>query len=384
MGAAVGVRAGSGMTRSERPVKMLALLGDAYDARGGIAQFNRDLLGAIHRVWPHVAVHAVVRGACNPELRPQTVAGIAGASSRSGYVVTSGTAALRGGAPEVILCGHIHLAPLAAGLAHATGAALWVHLHGIEAWQPANSLVRRAVESADVVTAVSRYTRARALSWLGTDPLRCMVLANTVDARFTPGPRSPALAAAIGVAGRRVLLTVSRLAARERYKGHDRVIESLATMRARHPDVVYVVSGEGDDEDRLRALARDCDVAEHVRFVGRVADDQLADLYRLAELFVMPSTGEGFGIVYLEAMACGVRAIGLGSGGAVDALADGELGILAAEAELSDTMCRALSDTSHDRVDLSRRVHARFGIAQFDANVAAIGCLLPPRVREAA
>ena len=122
--------------------------------------------------------------------------------------------------------------------------------------------------------------------------------------------------------------------ARERYKGHDRVIQALPQLVAAGHDVIYVVVGEGDDVGRLEALAVETGVADRVRFVGAVNRETLVDVYRAADLFVMPSTGEGFGIAFLEAMACGTPAVGLAIAGANDALADGELGAAVAESDL--------------------------------------------------
>ena len=105
-------------------------------------------------------------------------------------------------------------------------------------------------------------------------------------------------------------MTVSRLASSERYKGHDRVIRSLPRVLLKHPETIYLIVGDGDDRPRLEALASEFGVRDKVRFAGLVAGEELPDYFRLADVFVMPSTGEGFGIVFLEAMACGIDVIG--------------------------------------------------------------------------
>src|SRR5262249_39580498 len=117
-----------------------------------------------------------------------------------------------------------------------------------------------------------------------------------------------------------------RLAAVDRYKGHDRVIRVLPRVLAEHPDTIYLVVGDGDDRPRLEALAEECGVRSHVIFTGPVDAAELPAHYRLADMLVMPSTGEGFGIVYLEALASGMHAIGGNRDGSVDPLADGVLG----------------------------------------------------------
>jgi len=122
-----------------------------------------------------------------------------------------------------------------------------------------------------------------------------------------------------------ILLTVGRLAASERYKGHEQIFAALPALRARFPGLVHVVAGDGDDRPRLERCAAEL-AAGCVRFLGFVPEQDLPDLYRLADLYVMPSTQEGFGIVYLEAAACGLRVLGGVGGGSGDAIADARVG----------------------------------------------------------
>ena len=97
---------------------------------------------------------------------------------------------------------------------------------------------------------------------------------------------------------------------------------------ARVPDAAYLIVGSGDDQPRLERLAREAGVGDRVVFAGQVADAELADYFALADVFAMPSTGEGFGIVFLEAAASGLPVIGGNRDGSVDALADGRIGRL--------------------------------------------------------
>ena len=177
-------------------------------------------------------------------------------------------------------------------------------------------------------TAVSRYTRRRFLDIARVEPGRVRVLPNVVGASFGPGAKSDCLLDRHGLRGRKVLLTVGRLAGDERGKGHDRLIAALRDLRQTAPDLVYLIVGDGDDRDRLQALAHQEGVANAVRFAGVVGAQELADYYRVADLFVMPSTQEGFGIVFLEAASSGLRVIGGNRDGSADALADGVLGRL--------------------------------------------------------
>jgi phosphatidylinositol alpha-1,6-mannosyltransferase len=265
-----------------------------------------------------------------------------------------------------VFCGHLFMAPLAAMAARLAGARLVIQTHGVEAWPRPGALQRRAVDRADLVLSVSRYTRAQILGWSTIAPERVAVLPDTVGEAFTPGDAT-ALRQKWGLAGAKVLLTVGRMDGRERYKGHDRTIRVLPALAQRWPELAYVVLGEGDDRARLEQLARDEGMAERVRFMGPVDQATLIDAYRMADAFVMPSTGEGFGIAYLEAMSCGAPAVGLNIGGAPDALAEGQLGIAATESDYLERVRSLLGGPKPEPEVLARAVQQRFGKAAFVA-----------------
>jgi phosphatidylinositol alpha-1,6-mannosyltransferase len=186
---------------------------------------------------------------------------------------------------------------------------------------------------------------------------------------FTPGDRAAARAR-WELGPTKAILSVSRLDSREAYKGQDRVIKALPALRDQGLRPVYLIAGEGDDLPRLQGLAAAEGVEDQVRFLGRIADADLPDLYRAADLFALPSTGEGFGIVYLEAMACGTPALGLNAGGAPDALCDGELGAMIEEADLAAALQAQLAKPP--RPDLAQEVRRRFGREAFARRLAAI------------
>lgn len=120
-------------------------------------------------------------------------------------------------------------------------------------------------------------------------------------------------------------MTVARLWKGDIYKGVDVTIRALPEIAIAFPEVKYLVIGRGDDQPRLAQLANDLGVADSVIFAGFVPDEALIDHYRLADVYVMPSQ-EGFGIVYLEAMACEVPVIAGDDDGSADPLQDGRLG----------------------------------------------------------
>jgi phosphatidylinositol alpha-1,6-mannosyltransferase len=355
---------------------MLALVTDAFGGRGGIAQYNRDFLAALAGTGAVSSITVLPRLAPDPVETPSGIAQGAPQRDRARYAL----AALRGAVtirPDLIFCGHLYMAPLCALIARLTRAKLIVQMHGIEAWPRPSRLQRTAVETADLVLCVSRFTRASVLAWAAITPERVVVLPNTVSEAFAPGDAS-ALRATMGLQDKRVLLTVGRMDTRERYKGHDRVIAAIPQLVATGLDVVYLVVGEGDDRRRLEACAHELGVAERVRFMGSVELSRLIEVYRAADLFVMPSSGEGFGIAFLEAMASGTPALGLAVAGAKDALADGELGALVAETELTTALTRMLESVKPAPQALAAVIRARFGRDAFTARArAAIDRLRP-------
>ena len=189
--------------------------------------------------------------------------------------------------------------------------------------------MRASVDRTDLVTTVSRYTRRRTLQWSNLDPECVRVLPNTVKPMFSPGPRDQAVLDKFGLSGAKVILTVSRIDKGDFYKGHDKVIAAMGEVRRAEPRAVYVVVGDGDARESLEAQAAESGLlGEAVRFLGRLSDGDLLALYRSSDVFAMPSTKEGFGIVFVEAAAAGLPVIAGDRDGSVDALADGAIGRL--------------------------------------------------------
>jgi phosphatidylinositol alpha-1,6-mannosyltransferase len=181
----------------------------------------------------------------------------------------------------------------------------------------------------DAFLPVSHYT-ASLLHKLGIPTSRTRVVPNGTDPhRFRPRDDTP-LRQRLGLSDRPLLLTVGRLVRR---KGVDTVLRALPSIAKHCPDVAYVVVGTGPDQARLERLAARLKVLDRVRFVGEVDHDRLPLYYSAADLFVMPAREdppdvEGFGLVFLEANACGTPVIGARTGGIPDAIVDGETGLL--------------------------------------------------------
>ncbi len=195
---------------------------------------------------------------------------------------------------------HLHLLPVLLPLMY-RGARVAALLLGIEAWTPLKRLTARALRQCWRVLAISQHTIERFRS--ANPPLADL----TVNVCAPGAPLLPAPAQTSGVAdpSRPYALMVGRMAADERYKGHDELIRVWDRVQARASGARLVIAGTGDDAPRLSDEVKRRGLADAIVFVGRVSASRLAALYRDARFFAMPSRNEGFGLVYLEAMQMG-------------------------------------------------------------------------------
>jgi glycosyltransferase involved in cell wall biosynthesis len=311
-------------------VRVLYLLTDGFGRRGGIAQFNRDLIRAIcsHRDVSEVVAFPRYAGKAEDNLPAKLNYDQTCAHGKLYYAVAVMIWLLRRQPVDLIVCTHLNLQPLAAVVRGITGAPSVLVLHGVEGWAPPRASIRRvAVRAADWVVAVSSYTLTRFAEWAPVPEGRSAVFPCCVDLdRFTPGPPSRAVVVKYGLSNAAVILSLGRLAGSERYKGFDELLEVLGELRRVEPSALLVIAGSGDDRARLEDKARSQGVHEFVRFTGYVPDEELIDLYRASRVFVLAGRGEGFGIVLLEAMACGVPVVASRLDGSFEAVGGGKLG----------------------------------------------------------
>lgn len=225
---------------------------------------------------------------------------------------------------------------MAPALRRAGATRLVATTHGHEAgWAQlpaARALLRRIGESTDTITYLGEYTRSRIASALTPEAAARMVrLPPGVDERtFHPGSGGDGVRARLGLTDRPVVVCVSRLVPR---KGQDTLILAMPRILAKEPDAVLLIVGGGPYEKELRKLAHETGVADSVRFTGAVPWSELPAHYGAGDVFAMPCRTrrggldvEGLGIVYLEASATGLPVVAGDSGGAPDAVLDGETG----------------------------------------------------------
>lgn len=293
------------------------ILTPALDGRDGISEVSRQVVRAIvDRTGPGRVETWAYRGTAPSALDDVPVHAFRSADDqRSRLVAWSARYATRTLEDLTVIVMHLHLAPLA-GILATRGARTAVFLHGIEAWEPLRLRDRLAVARASRIIANSRRTADR---FRAANPSLGSVVVCPLGVRHaTPVVRWP------GEPG--FALIVGRLAASERYKGHDALIDAWPIVLESMPGARLVVAGDGDDRPRLEAIIAARGLARGIRFVGRVSDGELRGLYQACGAFVMPSAGEGFGLVYLEAMRAGKPCVALRA--AEEIIEDGRTGIL--------------------------------------------------------
>jgi len=251
--------------------------------------------------------------------------------------------AIFGEAPNLVVCGHINLLPLAWLASRVLDVPLVLFIYGIDAWHPTRRVLANVLASIiHWVVSISEITAQKFHTWVPSGKQQLRVLPNAIHAEwYGPGARSRTLLERYGLEGKTVLMTLGRLVSVERYKGFDETLEVLPDLVEALPNVAYLVVGDGTDRARLEEKARALGVADRVTFTGNVPETEKADHYRLADVYVMPSQGEGFGFVLLEAMACGIPVIASKLDGGREAVRDGQLGLLVDPAD-KDELKRAI------------------------------------------
>ena len=228
--------------------------------------------------------------------------------------------------PRHVYCGHIKLAPLVKLLTQPLGIPYTVLTYGKEVWQTLPSREQKALQQADGIWTISRYSRDRMVAANQIESEKVAIVPCIVDGdQFTPGDKPPELLEKYNLTNAKVLMTVARLWSGDIYKGVDVTIRALPEIIKVFPEVKYLVIGRGDDRPRLETLATELGVSDRVIFAGFVPTAELPAHYRVADAYIMPSQ-EGFGIVYLEAMACGKPVLSGDADGSADPLQDSLLG----------------------------------------------------------
>jgi len=301
---------------------------------GGIQEASRQVAHALQDIL-------LPRGWCtsylglNDPAGPQTLEVGGGRTSFRGYQRSkvkfmARALLLARKSPRIVLAAHPNLANPARWMKSISPASKTIVMcHGVEVWEPLPARRKAALMAADMVLAPSTYTAEKLHTVQGVDVEKIRILPWPIDPlmlRLADAPSSLTLPE--GFPQGHVILTVGRWVAAERYKGADDMIRAIPQLMNSVPDVRLVLVGNGDDLPRLKDLMAELSLGASVRFYDRLSREQLAACYAHADVFALPSTGEGFGLVFLEAMAFGVPVVGAAADGVTDIIKDGVNGRL--------------------------------------------------------
>ncbi|MEO7766644.1 MAG: glycosyltransferase family 4 protein [Ferruginibacter sp.] len=252
--------------------------------------------------------------------------------------------------------------------------------HGIEVWSPFPFLKRSMLKSCDLILAVSRFTKAKMLAVHGLDEKKIVVLNNCLD----PFLQAPLPAAKNQQLLQRyeltpdhiVLITLTRLSFTERYKGYDNVLYAVRDLKEVYPQIKYIIVGKYDkaEKERVDAIITELMLKDHIIFTGFIPDNELAAHYNIADLYIMPSKKEGFGIVFIEAMYYSRPVIGGNKDGTVDALCDGRFGLLInpdEKQEITNAIIKVISNKADFIPDISE-VMAKFSFPVYKQNLKEV------------
>lgn len=284
--------------------------------------------------------------------------------------------------PDLIITTHPNFTPVARWLQKAFRIPYMAVGNGIDVWQIHSSQMRSGLRHADALVAISEYTRQRMTDSVGVDANRISLFPCTVDAdQFTRGPKPRFLQKRYGLRlDQPVILTITRLSSAERYKGYDQVLSALPAVRERSPNVRYILGGRGDDRPHVEAMVRELGISDNVILAGYIPQHELCAHYNLCDVFAMPSKGEGFGIVFLEALACGKPVLAGNKDGSVDAVLHGKVGALVDPdnlQEIEHALVQILSGTHPLEIlrqpeELRRAVIEAYGYDRFKESVRKV------------
>jgi phosphatidyl-myo-inositol dimannoside synthase len=318
-----------------RERKLLFLTLTSFSHMGGIEKFNRAFMHALANLASSLSLRLQFAGMYDSkvdELYTGQQPYFAFKGQKLKFVLWSIKQSLQS---DIIILGHLNLSVIAVLLKFfAPQKNLIVICHGIEVFEPVSGFKKKALQNADHILAVSNYTRQQLIDKQGISAEKITIFPNTIDPFFQlPSVfQKPAyLQQRYGIGeDEKVIFTLTRLNSKEGYKGYDTVVSILPQLVKQKIPFKYILAGKADSDElqRMKQLIHSLGLEKEVIMTGFVPDSEVTDHYLLADVFVMPSKGEGFGIVYTEAMACGLPVIAGNKDGSTEALQFGKLGTL--------------------------------------------------------
>ncbi|GAB2983558.1 hypothetical protein GCM10027049_21030 [Mucilaginibacter puniceus] len=305
-----------------------------FSTTGGIQKMTRTLAHALNQVANHNNWNFQLWSAydANTDLLPQYLPAnkFKGFASRITFTLK---AFLKAPKFDIVVISHINMALVGRAIKTINPKCkIWVVAHGIEVWDELSATKNWLLKNCDKVICVSNFTKQQVVAKHHIDAAKCEVLNNALDPfmnlpvtfnkpqylieRYNLTDNTP------------LLFTLTRLNAAEQYKGYEQVIKIIGNLKQTFPAIKYIIAGKYDEgeKNRINKLIKTYNVEQQVLLTGFVKESELVDHFLMTDLFVLPSSNEGFGIVFIEALACGLPVVCGNVDGSVDAIKNGLLG----------------------------------------------------------
>lgn len=356
-------------------VQYLALT--IFSVRGGIEQVSKNWIYVLNQLNLDysIKVYALYDSAAD-EKYISTFKFKGYNKNKLAFIIAS---VLKGIFSDVSIFSHIHLSVIAVLIKFFNPVSKIIfQLHGIEIWRDLSFVQKLALKFSTQIICVSEFTRSKLLEKYPNLSHKSIVLNNSIDPYIIQGfdknIRESYRRKLSLLDNNRLIISVGRLNNSEAYKGYDKVIEAIAELK--DSNIVYHIIGKYDDIElnRINALIRNCNMESQVKILGYVDDDNLNAYLNAADVFAMPSKGEGFGIVYIEAMLRGLRVIAGNKDGSVDAVKHFNVSKLV-DPDSKTEISIAISDllistfTESDRYELSNKCRSLFGSNIFNNKI---------------
>lgn len=293
-------------------MKLLYIAGD-ISRIGGIEKYNRDFINALKLAKADLTVLQRYKG---------------GFFAKASFALRF-LQKIIFNKYDHIICSHLNFAPLCLMAKKFIRTPPYtISLYGIEVLDVKSKYKARAICESDQIITISNYTKSYIIKQFPDAESKIFMLKSSVDGnKYYIKEKSKELLEKHKLNGRPIILTIARLSTSE-YKGQDRVLKSLPRVLESVPDAIYLIVGGGEDSRVNEFLKYNPHLMDNVIFTGPVSDEAKVDYYNLGDLYILPSMYEGFGIVFIESLACGVPVIASDAYGCREGLLNGELGLL--------------------------------------------------------
>jgi len=326
----------------------LVLVTDSYGCNGGIAKYIRDFLDCLVKMEKLNKIIVLPRNIGQEKKYISNKVDFIEKAAISKYSYVKELIKVSSYKYDIVICGHINLLMLSLIMSRKNKCPLVLLVYGIDVWKPSNIIISYLLKYVDRVISISKFTREKLLKWATIPIKNISILNNSITiSEYGYGEKNKKLIDKYNLKGKKVLLTLARLNELEQYKGIDEVLEIIPLLISKYNNLIYLIAGEGSDRKRIENKVISKGLENYVKLIGYIKEDEKSDYFRLADLFVMPGYGEGFGYVYLEAMACGVKVIASKLDGSYEAVLNGTIGYAVDPRKLDEiynTIIEALDD----------------------------------------